>query len=110
MGLYGVVAYTVSLRVQELGVRRALGAQAGDVIRLVLKDGLTLAVLGVGIGVLAALAATRVMRGLLYEVSATDPLTFAATAAFLLGVAVLASTLPALRAARVSPTEAIRDE
>jgi putative ABC transport system permease protein len=110
VGIYGVVSYTVSLRAKEMGVRRALGAQASHVARLILGDALRLGAVGVGIGLVVAFFATRVMAKLLYDVSATDPLTFAATAMILLAVSVLAALAPALRAARVNPTDAIRAE
>ena len=110
VGIYGVVSYTVSLRAREMGVRRALGAQVGDVARLVLGDALRLGAIGVAIGLGAAVFATSVLERLLYGVRPTDPLTFAGTAALLLVVTAIAALAPAVRAARVSPTEAIRAE
>jgi len=110
LGIYGVLAYLVSQRQREIGVRIALGAQSRDVLRLVVGRGLVLAVAGVVIGIVGAFALTRFMQGVLYGVGATDPLTFVAVALGLLGVAILASWLPARRAARVDPAVAIRYE
>jgi predicted permease len=110
LGIYGVLAYLVSQRQREIGVRLALGAQRGDVLRLVVGRGLLIAVIGVAIGLVGALALTRFMQGVLYGVAATDPLTFIAVGVGLLGVAVLASWLPARRAASVDPAVAIRYE
>jgi predicted permease len=110
VGIYGVISYVVSQRTQEIGVRMALGAQPGEVSGMVLKEGLVLALLGIGLGIAAALAVTRFMRALLFEVSATDPATFAAVPLLLAAVALLASWLPARRAAAVEPLEAIRYE
>jgi putative ABC transport system permease protein len=108
LGIYGVLAYLVTQRQREIGVRLALGAQGSDVLRLVVGRGLLLAVTGVAIGMAGALALTRFMQGVLYGVEATDPITFIAVAVGLLGVAVLASWLPARRAASVDPAVAIR--
>lgn len=110
VGLYGVIAYTVSQRIREIGVRMALGASRGDVTRMVVGQGLRLAALGVAFGVAGALAVTRLLSSLLYGVSTSDPLTFGAVAALLLLVALLASYLPARRAVAVSPLEALRYE
>jgi predicted permease len=110
VGIYGVISYVVSQRTQEIGVRMALGAQRGDVSGMVMKEGLLLALIGIGIGLAGALAATRLMKALLYEVSATDPATFAAVPVLLAAVALLASYVPARRAAGVAPLEAIRYE
>jgi ABC-type antimicrobial peptide transport system permease subunit len=110
LGIYGVLAYLVSQRQREIGVRLALGAQRGDVLRLVVGRGLLIAVIGVAIGLVGALALTRFMQGVLYGVAATDPLTFIAVGVGLLAVAVLASWLPARRAASVDPAVAIRYE
>jgi putative ABC transport system permease protein len=110
LGIYGVTAYSVARRTQEIGVRVALGAQRVDVLRMVVGQALALAAAGVGIGLLAALALTRVMRSLLYGVSPMDPLTLAAVPLFLIGLAALAAYLPALRASRVDPMVALRSE
>jgi predicted permease len=110
VGIYGVISYIVSQRTQEIGVRMALGAQRGDVSGMVMKEGLLLAVLGIGSGLAVALAVTRLMKALLYEVSATDPATFAAVPLLLALVALLASYLPARRAAGIEPLEAMRYE
>ncbi len=110
IGLYGVMSYTVAQRARELGVRVALGAEARDVLRLVVGQGMRLTLAGVAIGAVAALAATRLMRSMLFDVSARDPLTFAATATLLVAVALLATWLPARRAAAVDPMSALRSE
>ena len=110
IGLYGVMSYVVTQRTRELGVRVALGAATRDVLALVLREGVRLAVLGVVIGVAAAIVLTRLMRSMLFDVGATDPATFVLAPLLLVGVAVLASYLPALRATRVDPIEALRSE
>jgi predicted permease len=110
LGIYGVLAYLVTQRTREIGVRMALGAQSTSVLGMVVGRGLRLAADGVVIGIVAALALTRLMQGVLYGVTATDPLTFAGVAAALLLVAALASWLPALRATRVDPLVALRAE
>ncbi|HWN43842.1 MAG TPA: ABC transporter permease [Thermoanaerobaculia bacterium] len=110
VGIYGVISYVVSQRTQEIGVRMALGAKPADVSGMVLKEGLALALLGIGLGLAGALAVTRFMQALLFEVSTTDPATFAAVPLLLAAVALLASYLPARRAAGVEPLEAIRYE
>jgi putative ABC transport system permease protein len=108
VGLYGVLAYGVSLRRREIGVRIALGATAGEVSRMIAQRGVVLAALGVVTGLVATVGLTRFLAGLLYGVSPTDPLALAGTAAMLLGVALLATWLPARRAAMVDPMEALR--
>jgi ABC-type antimicrobial peptide transport system permease subunit len=110
LGIYGVLAYLVSQRTREIGVRIALGAQRQDVLGMVVGSGLRLAGLGVAIGFVGALALTRLMQGVLYGVTTYDPLTFAAVAVGLVAVAAFASWLPALRATRVDPLEALRAE
>jgi putative ABC transport system permease protein len=109
IGIYGVMSYTVSQRTHEIGIRMALGAQQGDVVRRVLRRGLVLAALGIGIGTAGSLAMTRGMAMLLHGVSPTDPLTFGTVAVILAGVALLGSWLPARRAAAVDPVVALRD-
>ncbi len=110
IGVYGVTAYTATLRTQEVGVRMALGAQPADIVKLVLGESLRMGLAGVVVGIASALALTRVMRNLLYGVSATDPLTFLAVSAVLVAVALGAGYLPARRAARVDPIVALRFE
>jgi ABC-type antimicrobial peptide transport system permease subunit len=110
IGVYGVIALSVSQRRRELGVRLALGAQAADVVRLVVADGMVMTGTGLVVGVVGALLLSRVMASLLYGVSATDPLLFAGAAVTVLAVALVACYLPARRASRVDPTIALRAE
>ena len=109
-GIYGVIAYFVSQRTQEIGVRIALGASTGNVVRLILGQALRPVAIGTAIGVVAALAASRVIASQLFGVSRTDPLTIAAVVATLIGVALLASAVPARRAAAIDPTRALQSE
>ena len=110
VGLYGVMAYSVSQRTREIGIRMALGAAPGGVLGKVMREGLLLAVLGIAAGLALALAAAPQMAPLLYGVSPADPVSLAGAALFLIGVAVLASLIPALRATRVDPIRALRQE
>jgi len=110
VGIFGVISYSASQRTHEIGIRIALGAQQRNVLRLILGQGTKLALLGLGAGAAAALPLTHLMAGLLYGVSATDPLTFGAVGIVLLGVAVTACYIPARRAMRVDPMVALRHE
>jgi putative ABC transport system permease protein len=108
VGIYGVIAYSVAQRTGELGIRMALGADQGDVLKLVVGHGLRLTLVGIGIGLAGALVLTRLMSSMLYQISATDPIAFVASALLFTVVAVLASYLPARRATRIDPTDALR--
>ena len=110
IGIYGVISYSVAQRTQEIGIRVALGAQRSSLMSMILKQGLRTALLGIGIGLLAALGLTQLMKSLLFGIGATDPLTFISVAAALLFVALAASYLPARRAMRVDPLTALKYE
>ena len=110
LGIYGLLAYSVSRRTREMGLRMALGAQGSDVLGLILRQGLGLSVAGMALGLAGAVGVTRLLRGFLHQVQPMDPLTFGATTAILFGVAVAACWFPARRAARVDPIVALRSE
>jgi ABC-type antimicrobial peptide transport system permease subunit len=108
IGIYGVMAYLVNQGTREIGIRMALGATQHDILGLVVRQGMTLALSGVSIGLMVALLLTRLIRGLLFGVQATDPLTFVGISALLAVIALLASYIPAQRAARIDPMVSLR--
>jgi ABC-type antimicrobial peptide transport system permease subunit len=110
MGIFGVVSYGVSRKTHEIGVRMALGAQRSDVLTMFLRRSLFLALIGVGLGVTAALATTRLLRSQLHGISSTDPWTFVEVPLVLVAVVLLAIYIPALRATKVDPIVALRCE
>lgn len=110
LGVYGVIAYSVTRRTQEIGIRMALGARSGDLIRMVVREGLAMAGIGLMIGVPVALAAARLLRSILYEIKPHDPVTFAGLVLLFIAVAAAASYLPARKVSNVSPMEALRFE
>ena len=110
VGIYGVIAYSVSQRTHEIGVRAALGASRGEIVRMVVRQGMTIVVVGIAAGLGAALGLTRLMVSLLFEVRPTDPATFGAVALLLTATALAASWIPARKAASVDPLVALRSE
>jgi ABC-type antimicrobial peptide transport system permease subunit len=110
IGIYGVLAYTVTQRTREFGIRMALGAAAGDVVGMVIFQGVKLAAIGLAIGVAGALALTRLMSSMLYDVKPSDPGVFLLVAGALMAVASVASLIPSVRALRIPPASALRYE
>jgi ABC-type antimicrobial peptide transport system permease subunit len=110
IGLYGVIAYSVGQRTQEIGIRLAIGAQGGDVLRLVVHEGLRLVGFGIAVGLIVAFFVTRVLQSQLYGITAGDPFTYMITAIVLIAVTLLACYIPARRASRIDPMEALRYE
>jgi putative ABC transport system permease protein len=110
IGVHGLLSYSVAQRTRELGIRMALGATSGEVVGMVVKKGLVLSGLGLGLGLVGALSVTGLLRGMLFGVAATDPLTFAFVAAAMLGAALIACLAPARRATAADPMEALRAE
>jgi ABC-type antimicrobial peptide transport system permease subunit len=110
VGLYGVKAYSVARRTREIGIRMALGAQPGMVLRLILREGSVMLLSGIALGLLLAAAAGKILSGILYQVSALDPIAFTAAPMLLAAAALVATWLPARRAAALNPVEALRYE
>jgi putative ABC transport system permease protein len=110
LGIYGVMAYSVTQRTQEIGLRMALGAQTADVLHMVIKQGMMLVLIGIGVGLAGALGLNRVIASLLFGVNATDPMTFVAISLLLGFVALLACYIPARRATLINPVQALRSE
>ncbi|HEX2166656.1 MAG TPA: FtsX-like permease family protein, partial [Longimicrobiales bacterium] len=110
VGIYGVIAYSVRQRTQEIGVRMALGADAGDVLRIVAGSGMKLVAIGIAVGTAGALILSRILASQLYGITPTDPVAFAASIAFLTAIGLLATCIPAVRAIRVPPMTALRPE
>jgi len=110
IGIYGILGYTVSQRVPEIGVRMALGARRGDIVRMVIASGARLGLIGIAAGVAVSLATSRILNGLLFGVEPTDTVTYASVIVLMLVTGLLACAIPAMRAARVNPLSAIRAE
>jgi putative ABC transport system permease protein len=110
LGIYGTISYLVNERTHEIGIRLALGATRGTILQMILRQGLELAIAGAALGLVGALIVSHLMAGLLYGVRPTDPVTFGGVAILLIGIALLASYLPARRAMRVDPMVALRCE
>ena len=110
IGIFGVMSFSVVQRLREIGIRMALGAKAGDVVRMVSRQGLSLTLVGVALGLVAAFGLTRLMASILYGVSPADPVTYGGFALFLVGVSFLATWIPARRATRVDPVIVLREE
>jgi ABC-type antimicrobial peptide transport system permease subunit len=110
VGIYGVVAYAISQRTAEIGLRMALGARRGDILRVILNEAARIVIAGVGAGLLGSLLLTRFLQTMLFDIKPTDPLTFGALTILLAGVALLASFIPARRASRIDPLLALRHE
>jgi putative ABC transport system permease protein len=110
IGLYGVIAYSVVQRTREMGIRIALGAQRGSISRMVIREGASLALIGIGSGLVASVFGVRLIRSLLFGIGSTDPATFISVPLSLIGVALVASYVPARRAMRVDPVNALRYE
>ena len=110
IGIYGVVAYTLSQRTGEIGLRMALGAQRSDILKIVLGEGALIVVAGVGAGLFGSVMLTRFLQTMLFEIKPTDPITFTALTILLAGVALMASFIPARRASRIDPLVALRHE
>ena len=108
LGIYGVIAYLVAQRTKEIGIRMALGANSQDLLRLIVGKGATLAVVGTGVGLIAALALAKLVEGLLYGVTAYDPIAFGAVIALTLTAVLIASYLPARRALKIAPVDSLR--